>query len=150
MLETMREYALEKLDENGETVATRERHRATFKSGRRSPLAPFMGRMNPNGWTSSRRIDNLRAALQWRLKAAGAGTDEETGASSPAQACLALIACLARFWELKGHSAERGWLEAALALPDADRPTAPAPMRCMASAKMLSAMRLCRLPNALC
>ncbi len=125
MLETMREYALEKLDENGETVATRERHARYFQERATLAARAFYGPHEPE-WLDILEADhdNLRAALQWRLKAANAGTDEETGASSPAQACLALIACLARFWELKGHSAEaRGWLEAALALPDADQPT---------------------------
>ncbi len=117
------EYALEKLDENGE-LSQRGTPRATFKRATLAARA-FYGPHEPE-WLDILEADhdNLRAALQWRLKAANAGTDEETGASSPAQACLALIACLARFWELKGHSAEaRGWLEAALALPDADQPT---------------------------
>ncbi len=48
MLETMREYALEKLDENGETVATRERH-APFQERATLAACAFMGRMNPNG-----------------------------------------------------------------------------------------------------
>jgi len=125
MLETMREYALEKLDENGETVATRERHARYFQEQATLAAGAFYGPQEPE-WLDILEADhdNLRAALQWRLKAANAGMGEETGASAPAQACLALIACLARFWELKGHSAEaRGWLEAALALPGADQPT---------------------------
>lgn len=114
MLETMREYALEKLTESGDLDAMRARHTRYFKTLLAQAANEFYGPKEPD-WLAilEAEHDNFRAALQWSLAA------DET-----AQMSLSLIAHLARFWELKGYFSEaRSWLAEALRLPGADQPT---------------------------
>lgn len=115
MLETMREYALEKLSEAGETALVRERHARHFQSLAEAgkwelyrPETPYwMARLEADH-------DNLRAALEWILQT---NPDGETG--------LRLVANLARFWEVGNYLYEaRGWLHRALESRGADAPSA--------------------------
>ena len=104
MLETLREYALERLAESGEDAAVRAAPRRA--SSWRSPRGPdrrWRDRISSHGWTGWRRsIRNLRAALDWALGADGA-------------AGLRLAGALARFWQVRGHLIEgRAWLDRAL------------------------------------
>jgi predicted ATPase len=110
MLETIREYALECLDESGEAGALRERHAHYFlalaeeaESRLTSPERPiWVARLMPE-------LDNLRAVLAW--SASGEG-DLAVG--------LRLSGSLLWFWFLRGLlSTRRAWLEEALALPAA-------------------------------
>ncbi|MBN1450367.1 MAG: tetratricopeptide repeat protein [Anaerolineales bacterium] len=114
MLETMREYALEKLTENGELDAIRALHARYFITLLESAANEFYGPNEPD-WLAKFEAehDNLRAALQWTLSA-----------DDTAQMSLSLIAHLARFWELKGYFSEaRNWLAEAFRLPGAAQPT---------------------------
>lgn len=114
MLETMREYALEKLTENGELDAIRALHAHYFKTLLERATHEFYG-PNELDWLAilEAEHDNFRAALQWSL-----------GADKSAQMSLSLVAHLARFWELKGYFSEaRNWLAEALRLPGAGEPT---------------------------
>jgi predicted ATPase/class 3 adenylate cyclase/Tfp pilus assembly protein PilF len=102
-LESIRQYARDRLLESGEAGDTLRRHRdwymalvaqaePTFFRGAES--AEWLGRLE-------REHDNLRAALQWSLDE----PDEQ-------RAGLRLAAGLWRFWEIRGHLSEgRGWLE---------------------------------------
>ena len=109
MLELVREYALERLEEHGETVAGRRRHAAYYAAlvergepALRSPAAP--------AWLAcfERELDNLRAALGWCLEAGEAGLG------------LRLFGKLSAHWYLRGDPEEaRRWLDALLALPGA-------------------------------
>jgi predicted ATPase len=109
MLETIREYAAERLDVLGGADELRQRHAEWFVA-----LADSIPRdvRVPPEWLDRMEIehDNLRAALD-HLEAAG-----------PSQMALQLAGALARFWSLRGHINEGvSRLEAAL---DADeRPT---------------------------
>lgn len=84
MLETVREFAQERLDQSGDATAARQAHAAYF--GR------FMEEMDPLLWSSASSAllnwvalehDNLRAALEWSLThdpALALGLAQRTGA----------------------------------------------------------------------
>jgi predicted ATPase len=104
MLETIREYAAERLEESGEADELRRRHAEHFLALAEDAYPHLTG--SPKEWLDrlEREQDNLRAALD-RLEAAG-----ET------QSALRLVGALSRFWYQKGHVAEgRRRLETALA-----------------------------------
>jgi non-specific serine/threonine protein kinase len=108
LLETVRQYADERLEEAGEADATRRRHwewcLALAEESEPALLGPEQG-----AWLGrlEEEHDNLRAALAWSL----AG-----GEGAPA---LRLAGALARFWERRGYLSEgRAWLARALATGD--------------------------------
>lgn len=114
LLETMREYALEKLAESGETEAIHRQHVRHFLAIAEQ-AAPALYGPQQMQWLLRLEAehDNLRAALGWSLSA-----------GSTAQATFRFISSLARFWELRGHISEgRAWLSQALRLEDAGIPT---------------------------
>jgi len=105
MLETMREYALEKLDEIGETAPIFERHAHYYLARVEKAAEAFYGpeEIQTLIWLDAQH-DNLRVALKWSL------TTDPTG-----QMALRFIASLSRFWELRGYFTEgRDWLSQAL------------------------------------
>jgi predicted ATPase/class 3 adenylate cyclase len=108
MLESIREYAKERLLESGEQVAYRDRH-LRYCLSLSSEARPHLRGVEQKRWIERLELemDNLRAALSW-----GAGTGDG----------LALAGDLWRFWFLRGHFAEGSdWLAAALSQnPDAD------------------------------
>ena len=113
MLETVREYARERLIAAGEAEATRRRHRDWYLALVEQARPAFFRGPEPSGWLDrlDREHDNLRAALGW-----SEGTDGE------ADAGLRLAAGLWRFWEIRGHLSEgRGWLERFLDRTASDR-----------------------------
>ena len=102
MLETVREYALERLQEAAEETETRRRHAAYCLS-----LAEHAdpGQAVPKPWLDRLQAehDNLRAALAWTID-----RDQETA--------LRLAGGLWRFWSQQGYWSEgRSWLERGLA-----------------------------------
>jgi predicted ATPase/class 3 adenylate cyclase len=108
MLETIREYALERLAASGEEREIRQRHAAEFA---RLAEAAYEQRFAAEAESSSRLErdhDDLRAALDW-LEG-----NEPDGA-------LGLAGALGWFWLSHGHLAEgRARLAAALAASSAD------------------------------
>jgi predicted ATPase len=113
MLETIREYGLERLSESGEEAAIRRRHAEHWvQVGERASAALF----GPEQTTWTRRLerdhDNFRSALNWVRE------------SGEAELGLRLGAALREFWRLGGHfRAGVRWLEELLALPGAAAPT---------------------------
>ena len=107
MLETIRDYAQERLVESDEAVGRYDRHRDWFVAlVERARPAFFSGPVQP-AWVArlAAEQDNLRAALRW----AHEGTDG-------ADAELSLASGLWRFWEVRGDLDEGSlWLERALA-----------------------------------
>jgi non-specific serine/threonine protein kinase len=105
MLETIREFAWERLAASGEETTIRNQHAAYFMAfAERYELAELL----PDGDRILGRLEaehaNLRAALAWL---------EETGERG---ALLRLAAALGRFWTGRGYSHEsRDWLQRALA-----------------------------------
>jgi predicted ATPase/DNA-binding CsgD family transcriptional regulator len=107
MLETMREYALEKLGERGEHFKIAEQH-ARYFIGKSVEAALVWSTPHEGKWLDwlETQHNNLRATLEWSL------THDPS-----AQTSLELIAHLARFWELRGYFGEgRAWLSKALNL----------------------------------
>jgi predicted ATPase/DNA-binding CsgD family transcriptional regulator len=112
MLETVREYALERLVTVGEEHATRDAHAFYFLAMVRDACTRFEGpdRKSARDWVE-REHNNLRGALSWALERGDAET------------ALALVAELTRFWVVLGFVVEgRRWLDRALALPGSSTP----------------------------
>lgn len=108
MLETIREYAAERLEESGETEELQRRHAEQFLALAEEAEPNLRG--TPGEWLGRLEAehDNLRAAFD-RFEASG-----ET------QRALRLAGALWRFWNLMGHLAEgSGRLERALAADEA-------------------------------
>jgi predicted ATPase/DNA-binding SARP family transcriptional activator len=128
ILETVREYAREKLAASGELAAVRDRHRNWFLQ-----LAEQYDDAHGSGqatWAARLEAerDNLRAALAWCQEAAHA-CPVQGSPSAHAEAGLRLATALAWFWLGRGYLAEGlQWLEGALARsgPLPERLRAPA------------------------
>ncbi|HEY7034730.1 MAG TPA: LuxR C-terminal-related transcriptional regulator [Thermomicrobiales bacterium] len=105
MLETVRDFGLERLAASGEEAVVRDRHAAWCID---SAAAAGGVLWKPNDRAVVERLDgeraNLRAALEWL---------EKTGQTDD---LLRLASSLGGFWFLAGHHHEgRNWLERALA-----------------------------------
>jgi predicted ATPase/class 3 adenylate cyclase len=104
MLETIREFATERLDESGEVERLRRGHAEHFLAIAEEAARHDL-RWNPGDWLDRLETehDNLRAALDLL---------ESSGES---ELFLRLAAAMWRFWQLRDHRADgRRWLEAAL------------------------------------
>lgn len=103
MLETIREFAEERLELTGEADAVRRRHAAWFL-GLAQRAERFIWSEHQAAWLErlERAHDNVRVALNWCLS----GQDEETGAL--------LAASMHRFWFARGYIREgRRWCQIA-------------------------------------
>jgi tetratricopeptide (TPR) repeat protein len=113
MLETLREYAAERLELAGEAPTLRRRHAEYFLALAEEVESNMLGVGNHTERLDrlERDHDNFRAALDWLM------------ASGDSSGALRLAAALWRFWDLRGHLIEgRRHLEAALRADE--RPTA--------------------------
>ena len=107
MLETIREYALERLAASGEMHVIRRRH-AAYYLALAEEAEPQLRGAEQDRWLARLEMEhnNLRAALAWAF----GGGDGEVG--------LRLAGALGPFWYVRGYFSEgRTWLEAALAIP---------------------------------
>lgn len=114
LLETIREYALEKLHERQEIVLIAEQHAKHFLNISQQTAKKLYGDQQIYwlNWLDAQH-DNLRTALRWFLM------NDDSG-----QYMLSLIGYLARFWELKSYLNEgREWLKKALELTGANATT---------------------------
>ncbi|MGH7519539.1 MAG: tetratricopeptide repeat protein [Gemmatimonadales bacterium] len=105
MLETIREYAQERLAASGESDVAQRRHAGYFMALAERAEREFQG-PEQSTWLARLEADheNLRAALTWCL-----GEDGEREIE------LRLAASLVPFWEIRGYWNEgRRWLEAVL------------------------------------
>ncbi|MDQ3692994.1 MAG: LuxR C-terminal-related transcriptional regulator [Chloroflexota bacterium] len=110
MLETVREFALERLDASDEREMAWQAHATYFLALAERAEPKVMGR-DQGRWLGrlDAEIDNVRATLSWALSAAD-------GSSAIA---LQLAGALWTFWAMSGRSREgRDWLERALAAGD--------------------------------
>jgi predicted ATPase/class 3 adenylate cyclase len=112
MLETIREFALERLAEAGEIDDLRRRHADHFTELAEA-AEPELTK-DPEAIERVRQDhDNYRAALSWAIETG----DEQLG--------MRLGFALWRFWHQRGHLREgREWFERLLALPGASARTA--------------------------
>jgi predicted ATPase/class 3 adenylate cyclase len=104
MLETLHEYARERLEENGEAGAMRRRH-ADYFLELAERAEPELRADQQVLWLDrlEREHDNLRAALEW------------TGEAGETELQLRLAFALRSFWRVRGYLSEgRLWLEEAL------------------------------------
>lgn len=105
MLETIQEYAREKLMESGEVEEMQQRH-ALFFLALAENAEPELRGARQVEWVEQLEAahDNLRSALKWSIE------QEATDIA------LRLGAALMQFWRMHGHLSEgRAWLEGALA-----------------------------------
>jgi predicted ATPase/class 3 adenylate cyclase len=103
MLETIREYALDRLERSGEGELLRERHAHYFVSLAEEAEPEILGadQILWLEWLEAER-DNFRAALGWSLE------------RGDTELALRLIGSLRRAWVARGYLSEtRQWLEAA-------------------------------------
>jgi len=103
LLETIRQYARERLDDAGEIQATRARHLAYFLGLAEDAEPKLRG---PEAGAAmdhlQQEYENLRVAIDWAL-----ATDDETA--------LRLTGALGWFWWARYHTEGRRWLKRALA-----------------------------------
>jgi predicted ATPase/DNA-binding CsgD family transcriptional regulator len=129
MLESIREFAWERLTASGEDVALRDRH-ATFFLTLAEEAAPRLRGAEQAAWLDRLEADhtNLRAALEWFL---------QTNALAPA---LRLAGALGLFWRWHCHFIEgRQWLARLLAAANESGSVPPAVRaRAHAAAGMLA------------
>jgi predicted ATPase/DNA-binding SARP family transcriptional activator len=115
MLETIHEYAGEKLRESGEEVALRRRHARYFMAFAEQ-AAPHLKQEDQVRWLEQVEAenDNLRAAFHWARECGEAGDSEaaETG--------LRLAIALERFWQVRVYLREG--LEQTLSILALSRP----------------------------
>jgi len=122
MLETIREYALERLAQRGEAEALRERHFAYYLALAEA-AEPHLRGAEQIIWADRLEVehDNLRAALTW---AHDHGADDSSTPAG-AEAELRLAGALFWFWDMRTYHIEgRRWLEGALARTGAPARTA--------------------------
>jgi predicted ATPase/class 3 adenylate cyclase/DNA-binding NarL/FixJ family response regulator len=116
LLETVRQYALEKLGESGEADAVRARHRDHY-TALAAPLDRLAGTdFEQRVEQADMEIDNLRAAFGWSRENSAIGL------------ALTLASSLQPLWEARGRILEGlVWFDTALADLDAQHPeVAPA------------------------
>jgi predicted ATPase/class 3 adenylate cyclase/DNA-binding XRE family transcriptional regulator len=103
MLETIREYALGRLEDSDEADAVRRQHAAYFLALAEED-GPAGGDVHPKAWLDQMALehDNLRAALAWAF----GGGDVELGCR--------LVVALNTFWDRAYWNEGWRWREAAL------------------------------------
>ncbi len=111
MLQTIREFAGERLEQSGESEPIRNRHADAFCS-LATMAAPMLFGEQQKMWLDRLELDhdNFRAALDWCV------------AQHDAERAHGLAASLWRFWQMRGHLHEgRARLTAILAMPESKR-----------------------------
>jgi predicted ATPase/class 3 adenylate cyclase/DNA-binding CsgD family transcriptional regulator len=108
LLETVRQYALEKLGESGEADAVRARHRDYYTTMAALLDAPAGSDHEQRLEQANVEIDNLRAAFAWSRE------------NSAIELALTLASSLQPLWQARGRIREgRAWFDTALADVDA-------------------------------
>ncbi len=128
-LETVREFALERLEAMGEGEATHAAHAEYYLELAEAADPAVRGR-EQRAWLDrlERTADNLRVALRWLVD-----RDEEDALDDAARMCWGLW----HFWWARGYPAEgRRWAEAILARP------AAGPLACARAAWVVSTAAL--------
>lgn len=108
MLETIREYAAERLTERG-AAPVRTQHAEVY-ADLAEQAAPHLTRTGQKEWLDRLEVDhdNLRAALEWAIESGNADLGCRLGGS------------LWRFWQVRGYVTEAvGRLDRVLSLPGA-------------------------------
>jgi len=116
LLETVRQYTLEKLAESGEAESVRSRHRDHYSSMAALLDAPAAGDYEQRLEQADLEIDNLRAAFSWSRE------------NADIELALALASSLQPLWQARGRLREGlTWFDTALADDNVQHPeVAPA------------------------
>jgi non-specific serine/threonine protein kinase len=118
MLETVRHYARDRLQERGEEASVRRRHLQCFLA-LAEEAEPLLTGAEQKSWLDRLEAEhgNLRSALAW-----------SSTAHADAAGGLRLAGAVHRFWHMRGHPGEgRRWLDLLLAAaPDQQDPAARA------------------------
>ena len=129
MLETIREFGGEQLEDRGEAGPSRQRH-AGWYLALAEEAAPALAGPDAAAWLArlDDEHDNLRSALGWAQQ------------QGDGPVALRLAGALGRFWVQRGHLSEgRRWCAAALALPaDARADTPSVRATCLVAAGRLA------------
>ncbi len=154
LLEAIREYSVEKLEQGGEAVETRHKHALYYLSLAEKANAHFIGPQDP-GWGAEQiewvdrlesDLGNMRSALDWYQVRAEDDIDAETGMLDNLQQGLRLTTALSRVWFGRGHVSEG--LErttALLAIAPKPVPMEPPGLRAIYAAALMVAGRLAPL-----
>ena len=111
MLETIRDFAHERLVESGTASELRERHAAWYLALAERVQPDIMG-SEKGRWLDllDQEHDNLRAAITWATE------------SGDVETAMRLVSSLWRFWQMRGHLGEGlARASAAIAMADAER-----------------------------
>jgi predicted ATPase/class 3 adenylate cyclase len=110
MLQTIREYAGERLEESGEAELIKDRHAAAFTAMAVEAQGHLFGGDRKSMLDRLERdLDNFRAALDWCIE------------RQKTEQALRLAAAMWRLWQMRGHLREgRARIESVLALPGVD------------------------------
>ncbi len=123
LLETMRQYALEKLGESGEADAVRSRHRDHYNAVAARLDAPAGSAYEQRLEQADVEIDNLRAAFTWSLE------------NSDVELAAGLASSLQPLWLARGRVREGlSWFETAFADDNVPRAEVKAAVRARALA----------------
>jgi predicted ATPase/class 3 adenylate cyclase/DNA-binding CsgD family transcriptional regulator len=123
LLETVRQYALEKLGESGEADAVRSRHCDYYTSMAALLDAPARTDYGQRLEQAEIEMDNLRNALGWNLE------------TSDTQRALSLASSLQPLWLTRGRILEgRAWFDTVVAEGDLNDLEVPAAVRARALA----------------
>jgi predicted ATPase/class 3 adenylate cyclase/DNA-binding CsgD family transcriptional regulator len=118
LLETVRQYALEKLGESGEADAVRSRHCDYYTSMAALLDAPARTDYEQRLEQAEIEMDNLRSALGWDLE------------TSDTEGALSLASSLQPLWLARGRILEgRAWFDTVLAEGDPNNLDVPAAVR---------------------
>ncbi|HVB21122.1 MAG TPA: protein kinase [Ktedonobacteraceae bacterium] len=126
MLQVLREFGLECLDKAGELATTRTAH-ALYYLALAEDAEPHLLGDEQGRWLDilEQEHENLRAALDWRLRQAEINAGGEQGKEQQEQAEQALRLCVALywFWYIRGYIREgRTFLERALTFRESVAP----------------------------
>jgi predicted ATPase/class 3 adenylate cyclase len=116
MLQVVREYAADRLQESGETAAIRDRHAVAYQA-LADEAAPNLFGPQRKQWLDRLEldVDNFRAAFDWLL------------ADADGVRAMQLGAVFWRFWQMRGHLREgRARMDAILAMPGSALPSTEA------------------------
>jgi predicted ATPase/class 3 adenylate cyclase/DNA-binding CsgD family transcriptional regulator len=123
LVETVRQYALEKLSESGEAEGVRSRHRDYYTSLAAEVDAPTGSDYEHRIDQAETEIDNLRAAFAWSRE------------NSDIELALALASSLQPLWQARGRLREaRTWFDTVLTPDVAQDAEVPAALRARALA----------------
>jgi predicted ATPase/DNA-binding SARP family transcriptional activator len=123
MLETVREYARERLIAGDEVRTVLQRYRKWYLDLAERIAPDLIGGHRQHGLrVLDEEGDNLRGLLSWTI--VGKGPLVENAASRDPEVALRLVVALWRYWDVRGLWSEgRRWVALALALPGEVKPS---------------------------